>query len=359
MRILKSVLADKLKHMKNIVLPKNFEGLQGVLVKGGQLIATNLELTIISNITGTAQDETFLIPQNAIPFIESLPETEIEIKPIKKQIAVTGGGTSAKFAALDASQFPEINETEVSGKCKINGSDLKKAIASVISSSDAASTKTLAQGVYFDGDGTKLNLVASDGTRMSWVQINSQENMSMLIPKDTLKKVVAMIEDEGTVTVFRSKDRKKANIITDDYIIQTRLINAKYMDYKPLFSVKDEVAKVTVERTALLLCVNRCFLCGDRSIQSPAVMKILGDGINISKQNTTAEFNENVVASCASLEEGTTLKLGFSAGNIVAVLKTFDMEKVDLHYNGELKPLIITAEGSALRHLVVPMRLIG
>ena len=61
MKIQKTDLADKLKNMKGIVLPKSLEGLQGILVKDGQLIATNLELTVIADLPGTATDETFLM----------------------------------------------------------------------------------------------------------------------------------------------------------------------------------------------------------------------------------------------------------------------------------------------------------
>lgn len=361
MKIWKNELAEKLKNMKNIILPKNFDGLQGVLVKGGQMIATNLELTIISKIEGTASDETFLVPQSVIPFIENLPVGEVEIKTTKKVLTIKCGESSAKFAAPDPTQFPVPGDIDVSSGITLSAEDLKKAICGVWASSDASSTKVMAQGVYFDGDGIDLNLVASDGVRMSWATLNGTEKVDMLIPKNTLKKVLALIGDDDSVTISKSKDDKKAVIRTEGYTIQTSLLASKFMDYKSIFSTSEATTKVTVERIALIACLNRCTLCEERALPgaSPSVLRILKENLNISKHNSVAEFNENVPAECVSLDDEQGMRFGFNAGNLVEALRTFDSEKVELHYTGELKPMLITAPESKLKHLIVPMKLIG
>ena len=107
MKILKSDLADKLKNMKNTVLPKTYEGMQGILVKDGQLIATNIELTIVATLEGSPTDAPFIIPQNAIAYIESLPEGEVEIKASKKYITITGGA--------------EIGRVPINIQCEVRG----------------------------------------------------------------------------------------------------------------------------------------------------------------------------------------------------------------------------------------------
>ena len=360
MKMQKADLADKLKNMKGIVLPKSFEGLQGVLVKDGQLIATNLELTVIAGLPGAATDETFIIPQTAIAYIESLPGDEVEIKPLKKYITIAGGGSSAKFAALDASQFPEVEKYE-DGKegSSFVGNVIKDAISKVWSSADSNSPKPIAQGVLFEGDGTTLNIVAIDGTRASWAMMGRSGKMNMLIPKETLKKAMALVADEDTVTVFAAAAGNKAVIRSGDYTIYTRLLDGSYPDYKSIVQYPDETVCVTIDRKALIGCVNRCQLCTDRSISSPAVMIMAGEYLNIMRNNTAAEFNECVPAQFDFVDNSANMKVGFNTTFLLDALKNCDEDQVYIHYTSPVKPLIITMKNSSLRHLIVPMRLQG
>ena len=358
MKIQKTDLADKLKNMKGIVLPKNFEGLQGILVKDGQLIATNLELTVIADLPGTATDETFLIPQTAIAYIESLPDGEIEIKPMKKYITIAGGGSSAKFAALDAAQFPEVEKHQTGDEeTSFTGSIIKAAIGKVWTSADSNSTKPIARGVLFEGDGTTLNIVAIDGMRASWARMDYSRKMNMLIPKETLKKALALVADDDTVAISAVAAGNKAVIRLGDYTIYTRLLDGSYPNYKTIIQYPEETVCVTVDKKALIGCVNRCQLCTDRSISSPAVMTMAGEYLNISRMNSSAEFNENVPAKFDFVDNSANMKVGFNTAFLLDALKNCDEEQVFIHYTKPVDPLIITMKDSTLRHLIVPMRL--
>lgn len=356
MKIKKSNLTDKLKNIKNIVLPKN-GGIQGVLLQEGQLIATNRDLTIVAKIEPlTPSDESFIIPQSAFAYIENVPSDDIEIKLSGKYITIKSGKSSTKFATYPVADFPVIAMSELKEQNNLfAGSLFKNSIESVWNSANSNSPKTIAKGILFNGDGKTLDIVACDGMRASWTKMDSDNIMNMLIPKETLKKVIPLIEDDDEVCITKSTSGNKAVIKTDKYTIYTNLYEGTYLDYKALIQYSDETVCVSVDRKSLISCVNRCQLCSDRI--SASVMSMDGEQLNISRSSTTCEFSESVPADFDVKRDGAEIKVGFNTAYLLEALKNCNADKVLIHYVGPLKPMVITMKDEQLRHLIVPMRL--
>ena len=267
---------------------------------------------------------------------------------------------SAKFAALDAEQFPEVEKTEIKEvTSSFVGAVIKDIIGKVWSAADSNSPKPIGRGVLFEGDGETLNIVATEGTRASWAKMDYRSKINMLIPKETLKKALALVGDTDTVTIASVDKGNKAVIKSGDYVIYTRLLDGNYMDYKTIIQYQDEAVCVTIDRKALSGCVTRCQLCTERTIASPAVMTMAGEYLNISRQNATAEFNESVPAKFDFDDNSANMRVVFNSSFLLDALKNCDGDDVYIHYTSPVKPLIITMKDNTLRHLIVPMRLQG
>ena len=80
MKIQKTDLAQKLNKIKGVVPKKTtMPVLQGILVRDGYLIASNMEMTVKAKIEGT-EGESFIIPERAFDLINNLPDGEMEIR---------------------------------------------------------------------------------------------------------------------------------------------------------------------------------------------------------------------------------------------------------------------------------------
>lgn len=356
MRIQKTTIAELLKKMKGIVPPKTLDGMQGILIKDNQMIATNLNLTVTATIEETA-DEPFIIPQTAVPYIESLPFGWVEIIPKKKYITIKGENTSAKFTALEAENFPNTNpKGESTGsETVIPGKKLKEALSGVWYAADANAKKVNARGILLEGDGENLNLVASDGFRASWSVIKHDAKFKVFVPKDSFKTAISFVDDDDDITITPYKN--DVCITSDRFSIQMKLLEGSAIPYKSVFDFKKQKIAIKVSTKELISCISRCAACMVSKVSTPAVMTMQkGGDLTITQQNSSSEFSESVPILS---EQTCDISMGFNAAYMLEALKNCEDEQVTLYYCGNLTPMLIAQSKSSLIHLIVPMRFVA
>lgn len=356
MKIEKSEIALKLKNIKNIMPPKNLDVASGILVKDGKLIATNTELTVIANLGEVDTGDPFVIPQKAIPLIESLPQGMIDIKATKTKVTVSGASSKSTFLSYDVKSFPDVisQENSETSEMKYTGENLKTAIESVWASCNPKSSKTAMQGILFEGNGSVLNIVACDGYRASWTQLSCPYEMDMIVPKTTLQKVLQLINDEDEVVISSARGSRNALIKTGEYEIYTRLIDGTFIDYKRIFETSDKEIVQQISRAEFLSCVSRCHICQDIS-NGAAVLTKNDEGVNLSINSTTTSFSEDIETDVKGANED--FKIGFNTVYMMEALKSCNKEDVTLRYRNTLKPMVIEDGNTPLKHIILPVRL--
>ena len=90
MKIDKNELSRKIAQIKGIV-PKTttIEALQGVLLKDGYLIASNMEVTVKAKLE-SAEGTPFIIPAKVFDLIGSLPSGELSMECKERHSLLTG-----------------------------------------------------------------------------------------------------------------------------------------------------------------------------------------------------------------------------------------------------------------------------
>lgn len=353
MKIQKTTIAELLKKMKGIVPPKTLDGMQGILIKDNQMIATNLNLTVTATIEETA-DEPFIIPQTAVSYIESLPFGWVEITPKKKYITIKGENTSAKFTALEAENFPDTTPTgdSTGSETVIPGKKLKEALAGLWYAADANAQKVNARGILLEGDGENLNIVASDGFRASWTVIKHDAKFKVFVPKDSLKTALSFVEDDDDITITPYKNA--VCVASDRFSIQMKLLEGGAIPYKSVFDFNKQKLAIKINRKDFVSCLSRCAACMVSKVSTPAVMTMLDGALEISQQNSSAEFSETV--PILSDQTG-DIRMGFNAAFMLESLKNCEDEQITLYYCGNVTPMLIAQNNNPLLHLIVPMRL--
>ena len=355
MKIQKTTIAEMLKKMKGIVPPKTLDGTQGILVKGNQMIATNLNLTVTATIE-EADDEPFIIPQTAVSFIESLPFGWVEIIPKKKYITIKGENTSAKFTALEAENFPDTNPKGESAGSEtvIPGKKIKEALAGLWYAADANAKKVNARGILLEGDGENLNIVASDGFRASWTVIKHDAKFKVFVPKDSLKTALSFVEDDDDITITPYKNA--VCVASERFSIQLKLLEGGAIPYKSVFDFNKQKLAIKINRKDFVSCLSRCAACMVSKVSTPAVMTMLDGALEISQQNSSAEFSETV--PILSDQTG-DIRMGFNAAFMLEALKNCEDEQITLYYCGNVTPMLIAQNKNPLLHLIVPMRFVA
>ena len=346
MKIQKTDLAQKLNKIKGVVPKKTtLPVLQGILVRDGFLIANNMEMTVKAKIEGT-EGESFIIPERAFDLINNLPDGEMEISVAAGNIImIKADKIKNKYQTLDPAQFPATASQDNGSELRIKAEMLLESMKRVSYAVPAQNTNTVMTAMCLQAAGGQLNFVGLDGHVLAWDKIGYDGEFELLIPKNTVDKMKSL-GLSGEVQIRHNKTG--AVFITEDFEIYTRLIEGEYFKYQTLF--KELPLHTVVSRIALLDAMTRAKMCTEE--RCPVRFEMDGGALSLSIKDNTTDYHETI-----ELQEdiAKTLTIGFDARLVLETLKAFDCENVGLSFGGPKMPMIVEAEDSDFKTIVLPV----
>lgn len=346
MKIQKTELATKLNKIKGVVPKKtDMPVLQGVLVKEGYLIANNMEMTVKAKIEG-AEGESFIIPERAFDLINNLPDGEMEISVAADDIiTIKADKIKNKYQTMDPVQFPTTAFQREGGELTIKADTLLESIKRVSYAVPAQGSSPAMSSMCLQASGGQLNFVGLDGHVLAWDKVEYSGEFELLIPKNTVDKLKAL-GMSGDVQIRHSKTG--AVFITEDFEVYTRLIEGEYFKYQTMF--KELPLHTVVSRMALLDAMTRAKMCTEE--RCPVRFELDGNSLSLSIKDKTTDYHETV-----DLQEDMTeaLTIGFDARLVLETLKAFDCENVCISFGGPKMPMIVEAEDSDFKTIVLPV----
>lgn len=343
MKIQKTDLAQKLNKIKGVVPKKTtMPVLQGVLVRDGYF---NMEMTVKAKIEGI-EGESFIIPERAFDLINNLPDGEMEISAAAGNIiTIKADKIKNKYQTLDPAQFPTTASQDEGSELRIKAEMLLESMKRVSYAVPAQNTNTVMTAMCLQAAGGQLNFAGLDGHVLAWDKIDYDGEFELLIPKNTVDKMKSL-GLSGEVQIRHNKTG--AVFITEDFEIYTRLIEGEYFKYQTLF--KELPLHTVVSRIALLDAMTRAKMCTEE--RCPVRFELEGGSLSLSIKDKTTDYHETI-----ELQENIaeTLTIGFDARLVLETLKAFDCENVGLSFGGPKMPMIVEAEDSDFKTIVLPV----
>lgn len=352
MKIEKAELAQKISKLKNVVPKKTSTPvLQGILVQNGYLIANNMELTVKAKIEGT-EGESFIIPAKAFDLISNLPDGEVEIVAEQKakahSITIKAAKIKNKYQTMDPSTFPMPNtEDESKEGFAIKSEELLTSMRRVSYAISESGRNLQMSSMCLQAAGGMLNFVGLDGHVLAWDKLGFDGEFELLIPKETVEKLLS-IGITGEVSI--KYNTVGAVFVTDEYEIHTRIVGGAYFKYANMF--KELPLHTVVEKADFLDAMVRARMCTDERI--PARFTISGSEMNITINDSTTDYHE-VVALQEELQQEITI--GFNARLVIETLKAFDCKTVSINLENAKYPMIIEADDSDFKAIVLPVNI--
>ncbi len=351
MKIDKNELSQKINKLKQIVPKKTpAVALQGILVSEGYLIANNMELAIKAKVEGI-EGESFIIPAKAFDLINNLPDGEVEIVPGHKgeafSITIKVDKIKNKYQTMDPDEFPLPNAEESGGEFTIKAESLLTSMRRVSYAISDNGNNKIMNALCLQAAGGTLNFVGLDGHVLAWDKVDFDGMFELLIPKGTVDRLLA-IGISGEVSIRHNKNG--AIFTTDEYVIHTRIVEGKFFQYDKMF--KTVPIHTVIARPEILNAMIRAKMCTDE--RSPVKFTMKDNDLNIAVMDTTADYHETVNLQEEIPEEFT---IGFDARLMIETLKAFDCDNVALNLESAKMPMIIEAEDSDFRAIVLPINM--
>lgn len=346
MKIQKTELATKLNKIKGVVPKKTtMPILQGVLVKEGYLIANNMEMTVKAKLEGI-EDECFIIPERAFDLINNLPEGEIDISVSSDYtMTIKASKIKNKYQTMDPAQFPTIGIEGADDELTIKANTLLDSMKRVSYAIPQQGANNIMTTLCLQASNGQLNFVGLDGHVLAWDKVDYDGEFELLIPKNTVEKLKSL-GLTGEVSIRYNK--AGAAFATDGFEVYTRLIEGEYYKYQGMFN--ELPLHTVVSRIELLDAMTRAKMCTEE--RCPVRFELQGNQLNLSIKDKITDYHEMVELQEEIAEE---LTIGFDARLVLETLKAFDCDNVGISLGGAKMPMIVEAEDSDFKTIVLPV----
>ena len=336
--------------------------------KSGELTvsATDLDVAVQGRhqCESVAKDGKVAVPaRHLFDIVKALPEASASLRKTQNNyLEVRSGAAEFRIVGLPAEDFPALPKPEKVPFVQVDAAMMLRLIERTIFAVSSDETRYNLNGVFFETQGGKVRLVATDGHRLSLAEADSPGDFKLkkgvIIPRKgllELKKLLAEAVEGG-----EEKPSAEIGFVESSAIVRRagvtlvmRLIEGMFPDYHQVIPKGGEKV-LTVGRARLLETLRRVSLLA--SDKSHAVKLELGKGsLRVLSQNPDlGEAKEDVTVEY----QGEPLKIGFNARYLIDVLQVLGSEDVAFELADDLSPGVLRPAGEeGYTAVIMPMRI--
>ena len=315
--------------------------LGGVLMtaSAGALKATayDLELGITSTIEASVETPgSTVVPYRTLLELTSRMEaTEaISLAIDGTQLRLTSTSGSYSLTVEDAADYPQLPAVAVSD----DYTDLS-ALAAVLPAASSDAAKQVLTGVHMHAALGNLRMAATDGHRLSIVNIESTALFSAIIPA----RCLALIKQPAAIAF----DNQHVSLtFVDGTTIISRTLAGTYPNVQQLIPETFDYS-ITINRVQLLNALQRVAVIGTNVIKLDAQSKTL---------TLSAEVDANSGIESIAIT-GSLPLLAFNPTYLIDGLRSFHSDTVTINANSSVAPVILTNPADLSQtYLIMPVQ---
>lgn len=330
------------------------------------LTASDNDITIQTMIEST-NEEDFKVEQEGIIIIQGkyildivrkLPDKYINIEVVDElKILIYTENSEFNLNGISESEYPNIGLEESKKKVHIKASVFKDIVNQTAFASSNEESKPVLTGINFNIVGDVLECNSTDSYRLARKVVKldsaSEENYNIVIPSHNILEFSRIIDEEDgdiELHIFNNKILFK----TGNLKFESRLINGTYPNTSNLLP-DDSYLVVSTNLNAFYDVIDRVSILTSDKEKNIVTLETNGDMLILKSSSVEIGRVEEKMPITKNNNED--IKISFSAKYMMEALKSFSTETVDIHFVGEIKPILIkSSEDETLTQLVLPIR---
>ena len=369
--IKKDLLLDALTKVSKAISTKNLipvlAGIKFELKKKKLILtASDNDITIQTTIE-VENDEDFKIDREGsiiiqgkyiLEIVRKLRDEYINIEVIDElKILIYTENSEFNLNGISETEYPNIGLEESKKKIDIKVGTLKSIVYQTAFASSNEESKPVLTGINFNIVGDILECNSTDSYRLArkiiHLEKSSEENYNIVIPSHNLLECTRILtNDEEMVElhIFSNKILFK----TGNLKFESRLINGTYPNTSNLLP-EDSFLIISTNLLDFYDVIDRVSILTSDKEKNIVTFETFGNTLILKSSSVEIGRVEEKMAIQKNNDEN--IKISFSAKYMMEALKSFSTETVDLHFVGEIKPILIkSAEDESLTQLVLPIR---
>ena len=330
------------------------------------LTASDNDITIQTMIEST-NEEDFKVEQEGsiiiqgkyiLDIVRKLPDKYINIEVVDElKILIYTENSEFNLNGISESEYPNIGLEESKKKVHIKASVFKDIVNQTAFASSNEESKPVLTGINFNIVGDVLECNSTDSYRLARKVVKldgaSEENYNIVIPSHNILEFSRIIDEEDgdiELHIFNNKILFK----TGNLKFESRLINGTYPNTSNLLP-DDSFLVVSTNLNAFYDVIDRVSILTSDKEKNIVTLETRGDILVLKSSSVEIGRVEEKMPITKNNDED--IKISFSAKYMMEALKSFSTETVDIHFVGEIKPILIkSSEDETLTQLVLPIR---
>jgi len=361
--IKKEALLDNLQKVLGPTTTKqNFPILNTVLLNTVnnkiKFTTTDLNISIISlqeaNII--EQGQAAVSMKSFIAIVRELPPQEITVEKSKNILLIKCENIEFKINTMNSEDFPQTQESKGVSLIKIDPQELEEMIKLTSFCVGYDDTNYVLNGILFEVFENKINLVSTDGKRLSFIQkklpLNQPEIKTKLLFIVPIKAVIELHrlikEESGEMYLFVEKNRVGFDFKNTQFT--ARPIEGEFPNYSQY--VPGESKNVLIgDRKKILFALKRANLLSVADHQGVKVTLKKG---SMGIYKNTPQLGE--VKEVIDIQyNGSYFEIGFNLTYLIDILRILEDKEVRIEFFGPDKPAVFKKEGYI--YLLLPMKI--
>ena len=330
------------------------------------LTASDNDITI-QTVIESLKDEDFKIENEGsiiitgkyiLDIVRKLTDEFINIEVVDDlKILIYTDKAEFNLNGISESEYPNIGLEESKKKIDIKANILKNIVYQTAFASSNEESKPVLTGINFNIVGDVLECNSTDSYRLARKVIKlekeSEENYNIVIPSHNIVEFTRIIgSDEKNVElhIFGNKILFK----TGNLKFESRLINGTYPNTSNLLP-DESLLVINTNLNDFYNVIDRVSIL--TSDKEKNIVTLETQGNTLILKSSSAEIGRVEEKMEINKNNSEDIKISFSAKYMMEALKSFSTETVDLHFVGEIKPILIkSSEDETLTQLVLPIR---
>ena len=370
--IKKDLLLDGLNKVSKAISTKNLipvlAGIKFDLKKKKlTLTASDNDITIQTVVTSTNEDDFRVEKEGSIivsgkymlDIVRKLPDKYINIEVFDElKILIYTENSEFSLNGISEDEYPNINLDESKKKVTINNKVFKNIVNQTAFASSKEETKPVLTGINFNIVGDVLECNSTDSYRLAnkvvKLEKSSEENFNIVIPSHNILEFTRILDDDEEGNVEMHISNNKVLFIYKNLKFQSRLINGTYPNTSNLMP-KEDFLIVYTKLNDLYNVIDRASILTSDKDKNIVTLETNGNVLTLKSSSQEIGRVEEKMNITKNNEE--EIRISFSAKYMMEALKSFSTETVEIHFVGEIKPILVkSSEDETLTQLVLPIR---
>lgn len=324
------------------------------------LTATDLEMQISLSLPAAPSSDiaTTVSARKMLDICRALPDqSQITLEITDNRMQVKAGKSRFNLQTLPAGDYPMMAKGggDTSLTLTLAQNQLKRLLRQVEYAMAQQDIRYYLNGLLFEVNGNRLNVVGTDGHRLSFTSTELQqsyEKQELILPRKTILELIKLLDDsDDEVSIEVSANQ--ANFAFSGIRLISKVIDGKFPDYTRVIP-NGYQNTFEVNRQMLLLAMQRASILSNEKYRG--IRMVLGkDSLRLISSNSEQEEAEEELEINYG---GDPLDIGFNVTYMIDVLTNVGTETITFSFADANSSCLVTVPGDDnYKYVVMPMRI--